>query len=864
MRKLFALVLLFCLTTPLLLSQPAAYWNTVHLAVWEHGDIPADSIPWQYITHLIHFSGETYGKLTNASVPGYYQAPSNYEDAYGQRLHFLSQLYGVKLLIDLGFNPSNQFTNVCALGLPAMQTWASTVAHYIVQFGYDGGDFDCEGGSYPANGGMGKMAQLLHDSLAALNPGKKYYITTSMMPNGGDVVGYGVAAYSQYFDQVNDMWYDQCFPNNAPLFPSSAHPCWGTDSSVAAAYERVGIPKSKIGLGYPIQVYDGCPKCYAIFRQVIQYFPGSTVYWDDEAKGRWFVGNGHTIQYEDTLTGWWKADFIKRKGYGGAMGFCLGRGYLPNPPAGWLRNPAVQGLGRALVGSIPPPPPPSLARVTGRSVFDGDWDGSKDPSEPGLPLWRIRLHRISPDTATYTVLTNASGNYSFSGLPQGTYRVSQDSRPASSDSTLPWTQTFPSNPSTYSIVIASDTAGVVCDFGVAGPQMRPMSASQYWNLLSLPLNVTDARTASVFQRASSDAWRYQGGYIRSVSISPGSGYWMRYGAAQQWPLFGSLVSVDTIPLAEGWNLIGSTSQTLPAAGILSGNPILISKLFGYRVNGGFADEDSMRPGRGYWVKASQAGSMILSNSLSAPPAIRNSVSDLGALSSLTFSSGAGGSQTLYFAADPENAGRTSLFTLPPAMQGIFDARFTTGSSRTSGTLVEIVDMTDLRSLDLPIYLRSIEYPFSVAWDIRDEQIRAELTLTPGERIRLEGTGNTLIQRDPALPDSGAERSVTLKLSTGSNALLPAAFDLLQNFPNPFNPATSIQFSLPVNSFVQLDVFNVLGQKVASLVNNPEEAGSHTISFDGSKLSSGVYLYKMHARSAAGEEFTKVRQMVIVR
>jgi hypothetical protein len=865
MKKLLGLAILIVLTRSALPSQQGAYWNTVHLAVWEHGDIPADSIPWRYITHLIHFSGETYGKLTNAGVPGYYQAPSNYEDAYGQRLHSLAAQYGVKLLIDLGFNQSNQYTNVCALGLPAMETWASTVAHYIVQYGYDGADFDCEGGSYPANGGMGKMAQLLHDTLAALDPVKKFYITTSMMPNGGDVVGYGVAAYIAYFDQVNDMWYDQCFPNNAPLFPSTAHPCWGTDSSVAAAYEHVGVPKSKIGLGYPIQVYDGCPKCYALFSQVIQYFPGSTVFWDDEAKGRWFVGNGHTIQYEDTLTGWWKADFVKRKGYGGVMGFCLGRGYLPNPPAGWLRNPAVQGIGRALIGSLPPPPPPSMGRITGRSFFDTDSDGVRDPSEPGLPLWRIRLRGILPtDTTTYTVLTNSSGYYSFDGLPKGTYQVSKDRVPSSSDSIFGWRQTYPSQPTEYVVVIASDTGGAVCDFGVVGPAIRPMSAGKYWNLLSIPLNVSDARRASVFQLTNSEAWRYDGSYLRSATISPGTGYWTRYASAQNWMLIGSPLSTDTIPLREGWNLIGSVSQPVSAAGLLSANPFLVSRFIGYRGGTGFSDEDSVEPGRGYWVKASQAGTLILSPSFNVPGTTRSSSSDLPLVNSLTFASNTGDVQTLYFSADSGKGVHNAAFALPPPMDGVFDARFSVGPSRTSGTLVDVVDLTQMRSLDVPVHLQSIEYPLSISWEIRDPGLHVEMELTSHEGFRLEGRGQRSVQLDPALPDGGVERSVMLKLSTGSNPRLPSAFELLQNFPDPFNPNTAIQFLLPENSFVQLDVFNVLGRKVATLVDNLVEAGSHSITFDGSKLSSGVYFYEMHARSSTGEEFTSVRQMVLLR
>ncbi|MFH1197247.1 MAG: T9SS type A sorting domain-containing protein [bacterium] len=74
--------------------------------------------------------------------------------------------------------------------------------------------------------------------------------------------------------------------------------------------------------------------------------------------------------------------------------------------------------------------------------------------------------------------------------------------------------------------------------------------------------------------------------------------------------------------------------------------------------------------------------------------------------------------------------------------------------------------------------------------------------------------------------------------------LPTEFTLNQNYPNPFNPTTRIEYSLPVQSQVKLEVFNVLGKHIATLINRTQEAGSHSISFDASDLSSGIYFYKL--------------------
>ena len=76
--------------------------------------------------------------------------------------------------------------------------------------------------------------------------------------------------------------------------------------------------------------------------------------------------------------------------------------------------------------------------------------------------------------------------------------------------------------------------------------------------------------------------------------------------------------------------------------------------------------------------------------------------------------------------------------------------------------------------------------------------------------------------------------------------VPGEARLEQNYPNPFNPATTIRYGLPARLHVTLAVFNTLGQKVATLVDENEEAGNHDVRFDGGDLASGVYFYQIVA------------------
>lgn len=89
--------------------------------------------------------------------------------------------------------------------------------------------------------------------------------------------------------------------------------------------------------------------------------------------------------------------------------------------------------------------------------------------------------------------------------------------------------------------------------------------------------------------------------------------------------------------------------------------------------------------------------------------------------------------------------------------------------------------------------------------------------------------------------------------------LAERFELSQNYPNPFNPSTSINFTVPVTSDVQLTVFNLLGQKVATLVNERRSAGNHSVRFDARNLSSGVYFYQLQAG-----DFTLQRRMTLIK
>jgi hypothetical protein len=89
--------------------------------------------------------------------------------------------------------------------------------------------------------------------------------------------------------------------------------------------------------------------------------------------------------------------------------------------------------------------------------------------------------------------------------------------------------------------------------------------------------------------------------------------------------------------------------------------------------------------------------------------------------------------------------------------------------------------------------------------------------------------------------------------------LPLEYSLEQNYPNPFNPSTTIKYSIPEDGFVKLAVYNMLGEEVAAIINTTQKAGRYEVNFNASKLSSGVYVYRIEAAN-----FTASKKLMLMK
>jgi len=146
---------------------------------------------------------------------------------------------------------------------------------------------------------------------------------------------------------------------------------------------------------------------------------------------------------------------------------------------------------------------------------------------------------------------------------------------------------------------------------------------------------------------------------------------------------------------------------------------------------------------------------------------------------------------------------------------------------------------------------------------KDYEFTDDLTLNPNHNLTRIDYRLKQIDNDGAFEYS---KVVTVDLSniTSVEDEMNYEFSLEQNYPNPFNPTTTIKFTIPSDvrhetQDVRLIVFNSLGQQVATLVNEQKSPGNYEVQFDGSKLSSGIYFYKL-----TSGEFTQTKKLMLLK
>jgi hypothetical protein len=438
--------------------------------------------------------------------------------------------------------------------------------------------------------------------------------------------------------------------------------------------------------------------------------------------------------------------------------------------------------------------------------------------------------------------------------------------------------------------------------GIVRTAPQPAGTDQnFYRLISVPLVEGSNSVNTVlenFGEAGIDNWRlfrWQSGSYKEHNESgfegfaPGRGYWFitsSVGSIQT----GSGQSAPTdedfsIFLQPGWNMIGSpftydtdwSNATIPSS---------VDNLWGYD-GSGFTNITTIRPWEGYFVNNSSNNpeELLLSPIVSGGGSAKE-------VSSLPF--------------DDESAWSIQL----KAKSGIVEDNYNfVGSSELAVDHKDELDLVNAPNqpgefLSLGIINDNVDSKkLSVdarepnqdghVWDIEilsnssEEHIRIDALLN-GELpsnfrlVAFDKDQQTVWSLDPNQINNkiirsgiGSEIKRSFRIVAGTEQFIeehnlgikdvPSVFELKNNYPNPFNPSTTIVFGLPEASVVTIEVFNTLGQKVATLINNEMEAGYHDFIWDASRVASGVYFYRLTAKGINSDaRFSQLQKMTLIK
>jgi len=359
-----------------------------------------------------------------------------------------------------------------------------------------------------------------------------------------------------------------------------------------------------------------------------------------------------------------------------------------------------------------------------------------------------------------------------------------------------------------------------------------------WNLVGLPLDTTPFPCNGYIDGS---LYSFETGSYLNIStdeMAIGSGYWLRFEEEEECTFSGVPIDNITVSLNEGWNLISGISTSVAINTIIDLNELIVPGTI-YGFDGSYIEAEFLDPGSGYWLRSTGEGEVTLSSSAPLtksrffqPPEHLSAMADANTLTI--------GGVVLYFGTNIPDKDLLSYSLPPKPPTGAFDVRFIDGWRvvKDYGE-VEVMPTTETLTIAYNIMHNSGEHYNWV------------LTATSGEKYILENTGELKVP--------SAER-FTLELK----AIVPATFTLHQNFPNPFNPITTLRYDLPSNALVTLNIYDMLGREVAQLVNITQQAGFKSVQWDGSDsmgkpVSAGVYLYKIQAG-----DFVQTKKMVLLK
>jgi hypothetical protein len=370
-----------------------------------------------------------------------------------------------------------------------------------------------------------------------------------------------------------------------------------------------------------------------------------------------------------------------------------------------------------------------------------------------------------------------------------------------------------------------------------------------WNMISIPYTVADYHKTAIYPTAG-DVFAYEGGtYIpKEILLENAVGYWGKFAAQETLVMGGTARLSDTMRVIDGWNMIGSISEIVKTNTIEQIPPDIVQTDY-FEYDNSYIQSDTIEPGRAYWVKTAGIGKLYVSATALEAKQGPSSKDKLKELNSLTITDKNGNHQTLYFGVNADGKLRASQYDVPPlGPANMFDVRFATQSY--AELLPEKLEV--VKNYSIMVHANS--YPLTISWKVKANSTQLySLKNNASPNQPLSGEGKITIDQPV--------KSLSL---IAASSEIPTSFSLGANYPNPFNPTTKFVVAVPKAAQVDIVVYDILGRKVRTLLNEETIAGYHTVEWngqseDGAQVTSGVYFVRM-----VSEKFNAVRKIMMVK
>ncbi|HLX11564.1 MAG TPA: glycosyl hydrolase family 18 protein [Bacteroidota bacterium] len=826
-------------------SAQTKIWATAYYAGWAQGynntgNLPAQAVDYTAITQINHF----------ALVPksdGTLDDQSNSVTAYNASVLIpLAHAAGAKVLITVGgWGSDVNFRS--ATSSSTLPTFVANLVNLMKSRGYDGIDVDWETLLSSDATQYSAFITSLRAALDAVSPRPMLTASTAWQP--------GIfASLAGKFDQVNLMTYDMsgAWPgwvtwHNSPIysggykFPSTGGAVPSSDGWINS-FASGGVPLAKLGIGIdfygyvwsggagtpaggstaPRQSWTTAPSVQSNvpYSSIMQtYYQPQYYRFDSSAQVSYLSidnsgsSNDKFISYDDQVTCQKKVQYAQTKGIGGVIIWELGGGYCNWMPAG-QRDQLLQAVKSALGGSgtvaDTTKPKISLTSPANGSTLSNAVTLGATASD-NIAVAGVQFKLNGSNLGNPVLIAPYSYSWNSATVSNGTYTISAVASDAAGNTAT-----------------ASVTVNVTNTVITPVRDTIPPTVS-----ISSPANGSTVSGAASVTASASDNGRVSSVQFKLDGIALGS-------------------ALTTSPYSYSWNtaLSANGSHTLAAiATDTAGNQATASVTV--------TVSNSTSSSTDLWVYQEGLSSPWMNTSWSSTETFNSTDHSYAGTYAIKVAQTAWGALSMH-----DGSWSSPVALKPSSYQAVEFAVYGGASGVTIDLLLEndpgnsfptiacgTVAANTWKVLSVPMTSLDPKGYAINRFDILEESGGAKTYYV--DNIRFVGVAQTASETSRA-----SIEGVTA----------PGSFRLDQNYPNPFNPTTTIAYSLPQDASITLEVYNTLGQRVKSLVSEPESAGEHAVSFDASALASGVYFYRLTAVAQSNGDvvFNEMKRMVLAK